>query len=65
LLSSISLFQLSNNSNLIEDAKAISNSRIQGGRTTTIDIPVAAATPKNGQYFTPENTQLPTNSKVI
>jgi alcohol dehydrogenase (cytochrome c) len=32
---------------------------------TTIDIPMGAATPKNGQYYTPENVQLPTNSKVI
>ncbi|HZA08157.1 MAG TPA: multicopper oxidase domain-containing protein, partial [Nitrososphaeraceae archaeon] len=31
---------------------------------STIDIPVGAATPKNGQYFTPENTQVPTNSKI-
>jgi glucose dehydrogenase/plastocyanin len=32
--------------------------------TSTIDIPVGAATPKNGQYYAPENTQLPANSKV-
>ena len=31
---------------------------------STIDIPVGAATPKNGQYYAPENAQLPANSKV-
>ena len=32
--------------------------------TSTIDIPVGAPTPKNGQYYAPENAQLPVNSKV-
>jgi nitrite reductase (NO-forming) len=32
---------------------------------STIDIPLGAATPKNGQYYLSENTQLPVNSKVI
>ncbi|MFL6429848.1 MAG: hypothetical protein ACJ71X_00105 [Nitrososphaeraceae archaeon] len=31
---------------------------------STIDIPLGATTPKNGQYYSPENTQLPVNSKV-
>ena len=31
---------------------------------STIDIPVRAPTPKNGQYYVPENAQLPANSKV-
>src|SRR2546423_8492673 len=31
---------------------------------STIDIPVGAPTPKNGQYYAPENAQLPVNSKV-
>jgi three-Cys-motif partner protein len=31
---------------------------------STIDIPVGAATPKNGQYYAPENAQLSANSKV-
>jgi aldose sugar dehydrogenase len=31
---------------------------------STIDIPIGAATPKNGQYYAPEKAQLPVNSKV-
>jgi plastocyanin len=32
--------------------------------TSAIDIPLGAATLKNGQYYVPENTQVTANSKV-
>jgi plastocyanin len=67
--SSSSFFQF--NGKIITDAKAISNGGgIQGGvnqnlrSASTIDIPVGAPTAKNGQYYAPENAQLPVNSKV-
>jgi plastocyanin len=69
LASSSSFFQF--NGKIITDAKAISNGGgIQGGvnqnlrSASTIDIPVGAPTAKNGQYYAPENAQLPVNSKV-
>jgi plastocyanin len=67
--SSSSFFQF--NGKIITDAKAISNGGgIQGGvnqnlrSASTIDIPVGAPQAKNGQYYAPENAQLPVNSKV-
>jgi aldose sugar dehydrogenase len=73
LTSSSSFFQF--NGKIITDAKATSNGGVQGGggardlnqslrSASTIDIPLGATTPKNGQYYVPENAQLPVKSKV-
>jgi nitrite reductase (NO-forming) len=37
---------------------------LSSSSASTIDIPLGAATAKNGQYYVPENTELPANSRV-